>query len=304
MGEANETFRSVRLLNMLKEMDRLVLGLVPEGRLRARDPRTRQFVRGLEQRLSAYVVERAVASYEELEQDMTLGRVDVAWLPPLVYARLEHQRVAEAVVTCAGITGGYWSALVAASDSPIERLDQITGTRVAWVDPLSSAGYLVARVGLRARGIEPRTVFRSQLFAGSHAGAIEALLANHADVAATFVHVNLEGQIVSGPWDEMGLEPHRVRVLALLGAVPPDVIAVRTSVPEPTREAIATALVGMPADAELSGVVSAVFGARRFERGAAGGYTELRELLERAGRSGPHQAADAYGSTSPPSKHE
>lgn len=282
-------------------MNRLVLGLVPSDRLNARDPRTRRFMRALEERIGAMVVERNVASYEELERDMTLARIDIAWLPPMVYARLERDDVAIAMLARSVSGPAFGSALVTASSSEIKSLDQIMHSRIAWVDPLSSAGYLVARVGLRAYGFEPRTCFRQQFFAGSHAEAVNAVLAGNADVAATFVHVDASGAVVRGPWDEMGIPRERVRVLALLGAIPPDVLATRTSVPEELREKIAAAIVSMADDPELGEVIAAVFGSRRFERGSNVAYAELRDLLERAVQSGAHQQqTDAYTSTAPP----
>jgi phosphate/phosphite/phosphonate ABC transporter binding protein len=284
--------------------DRLVVGLVPEGRLRPRDPSTRRFLRSLEAKIGVPVFERNVATYEELEKDMTLAKIDVAWLPPMVYARLERDSVAVAVVSRAEPLRRVWSALVTSSGSRVRDLQQLGGTSVAWVDPLSSSGYLVARLGLRALGIEPRTIFGKQAFVGSHAAAVDAVLLGQADVAATFVHLGIEGRVERGPWDEMGVPGDRVRVLALLGEVPPDVIAARTSVPSDLRTAIASALLQMGADEDLGPVVSSVFGTRIFQRGASERYGELRELLERASRSGPYRPADAFGSTSPPSKKE
>ena len=281
-------------------MDRLVLGLVPSDRLKARDPRTRQLLRAIEEKTDAYVVERNVASYEELEQDMALARIDIAWLPPVVYARLERDAVAVALLTRAGTGRRYWSALVVPRQSPIESLPQIVGTRVAWVDPLSAAGYLVARMGLRARGIEPRMSFRQQFFAGAHTEAVSAVLEGRADVAATFVHLGDAGEVVRGPWDEIGVPADALRVLALLGEIPPDVIAARTSVPEALRDSIATAIIEMAKDPQLGAVVEALFGAREFARGAAEGHTALRLLLERSAMS--IRGADAFGSTAPPSK--
>ncbi len=282
-------------------MDRLVLGLVPSDRLRARDPRTRTLMRALEQRAGAYVVERNVASYEDLENDMTLARIDVAWLPPVVYARLENEQVAVAMLTRAGRGRSYWSALVVPKDSPIHTLPQIAGARIAWVDPLSAAGYLVARMGLRARGFEPRTMFGHQFFAGSHNEAINAVLGGRADVAATFAHLGDSGHVVRGPWEEMNIPSDRLRVLTLLGEIPADVIAARASVPEPLRASIATAILEMSQDAELGEVIKAVFGGREFERGTTEAHTALRLLLERSAMS-VRADADAYGSTAPPDK--
>ena len=253
----------------------------------------------LEEKVGAYVVERNVASYEELEQDMTLARIDIAWLPPVVYARLERDHVAAALLTRAGSGRHPWSAFIVAAGSAIQTLPQVAQKRVAWVDPLSAAGYLVARMGLRARGLEPRTIFGQQFFAGSHNEAITAVLEGRADVAATFVHLGESGYVVRGPWDEMGVPADRIRVLALLGEIPPDVIAARTSVPEPLRESLTAALLEMAQDAELGAVVAAVFGARDFERGTTEAHTALRLLLERSAMS-VRMAADAYGSTAPP----
>jgi phosphate/phosphite/phosphonate ABC transporter binding protein len=282
-------------------MDRLVLGLVPSDRLRARDPRTRQLMRAIEERTGAYVVERNVASYEELEQDMTLARIDVAWLPPVVYARLERDDVATALLARAMAGRRIWSALVVAAGSAIQSLPQLAQKRVAWVDPLSASGYLVARMGLRARRVEPRMIFGQQFFAGSHNEAVSALLEGRADVAATFVHLDESDRVVRGPWDEMGIPADRLRVIALLGEIPPDVIAARTSVPEPVREALAGAILAMAHDPELGAVVEAVFGAREFARGTTEAHAALRVLLERSAMS-MRVETDAYGSTSPPSK--
>jgi phosphate/phosphite/phosphonate ABC transporter binding protein len=280
-------------------MDRLILGLVPSDRLRARDPRTRMFMHALEDRIGALVLERNVASYEDLERDMMLARIDLAWLPPMVYARLERDGVAHAMLARQVSGPTFWSALVTTSQSKIQRLDQIIDSRIAWVDPLSSSGYLVARLGLRANGIEPRTAFRQQFFAGSHAETINALLEGSADVAATFVHLDEAGFVVRGPWDEMGIPPDRIRVLAVLGAVPPDVLAARVSVPEALRDKTARAIVSMADDPQLGEVISAVFGSRQFAAGSNVAYVQLREMLERANQSGAHHT-DAFTSTAPP----
>lgn len=135
--------------------ERLVLGLVPSARLRERDPRTRAFVHALGERTSLYLVERAVSTYEELEHEMTLGQIDVAWLPPLVFARLERDAVAVALVTRVEERDTYASVLVAKAGSGVATLEHLAGRDVAWVNPLSASGYVVPRLGLIARGVDP-----------------------------------------------------------------------------------------------------------------------------------------------------
>jgi phosphate/phosphite/phosphonate ABC transporter binding protein len=281
--------------------DRLVLGLVPSNRLRERDPRTLAFARALGERLGVYVVERNVDSYEDLEHEMTLAHIDVAWLPPLVFARLERDRVAVAVAARAHTRDGYSSVLIAAADSGIRELEQIRGKRVAWVDPLSASGYVVARLGLGERGFPPPATFAVEFFAGSHAEAVRSVFEGRADVAATFAHLGPDGRVARGSWTEIGVADDAVNVLAVLGEVPLDLVAVRADVEEETREAIGRALVEGTRDEAFGGIVEGVFGARRFELGASASYRALRELLGRA--SDPAIGwPSAFDSTSPPGK--
>jgi ABC-type phosphate/phosphonate transport system substrate-binding protein len=281
-------------------MDRLVLGLVPSDRLRARDPRTRAFTRALGDRAGVLIVERNVSTYDELEHEMTLGRIDVAWLPPIVFARLERAAVAVALATPARMSQAYWSALVAAKGSRVVGLADLDHRRVAWVDPLSASGYVVARLGLSAAGVDLRTAFAHEIFAGSHAEAMRAVLEGRADVAATFAHLDADGNLVRGAWSELGASNDEVQIVAILGEVPPDLVATHMAVPEPVSQALAGALLAMADDPAQGPMLEGIFGGRRFERGTSASYHALRDLIERASNAGIGGASDAYVSTAPP----
>lgn len=278
-------------------VDRIVLGFVPTDRLRARDARTRLFARALEERLGVYVVERNVATYDELEQAMTGGRIDLAWLPPLVFARLDRRGVATAVATVVRRGDAFWSVLVTSRASGIDRIDAelLRGRRIAWVDPLSASGHVVARLGLVARGIDPRATFSSESFAGSHAEALHATLEGRADVAATFARCDAEGRVVHGPWDEAGIRPEEVVVLGRLGEVPPDLVAASRRLTQQLLDAVGAAMVDVSKDPALEPVLQAIFGGTRFLAGTPASYSALCDLLDRSS-----DAVEAFASTSPP----
>jgi phosphonate transport system substrate-binding protein len=288
--------------------ERFVLGLVPSARLRERDPRVRAFVRALGERTGLYVVERSVSTYDELEREMTLAHIHIAWLPPLLFARLERDAVAVALATRVEDRDTYASVLVVRAESPIASLDQLARSRIAWVDPLSAAGYVVPRLGLLARGIDLRTTFAHEFFAGSHAEALRALLEDRADVIATFAHFDGTGQgdanarPVHGPWSELGVSPDALRILAVLGEIPLDLVAARASVPEDVRQTLARALVEMSTDPELGPTVEAVFGCRRLAQGASTSYEALRELLARASDPKLGWLSESFASTAPPER--
>ncbi|MGZ3477811.1 MAG: phosphate/phosphite/phosphonate ABC transporter substrate-binding protein [Polyangiales bacterium] len=52
------------------------------------------------------------------------------------------------------------------------------------MSPWSAAGYLVPREVLRASGVEPDEIFRTQTFSGSYDAVLRALLDDEADVGA------------------------------------------------------------------------------------------------------------------------
>jgi phosphate/phosphite/phosphonate ABC transporter binding protein len=278
-------------------VDRLVLGLVPTDRLRARDARTLRFTRALEDRLRLRVVERNVGTYDELEQAMTGGQIDLAWLPPLLFARLDQRAVATAVATVVRPGEAYWSVLLTSPGSEVTALDarQLLGRRIAWVDPLSASGHVVARLGLAARGIDVRQTFASEVFAGSHQEALLAALEGRVDVAATFARCDEQGRVVHGPWVEAGVAPEGVVLLGLLGEVPPDLIAACSRLPQELRDTIRAAMVDISHDASMAPSLQAIFGGTRFVGGAPASYAALCSLLDQSSGT-----LEAFASTNPP----
>ncbi len=280
-------------------LDRIVLGLVPTDRLRARDARTRLFVHALQDRLGVLVLERNVDTYDELEQAMAAGRIDLAWLPPLVFARLEQHAVATALATVVRPGDAVWSVLVTSPASGITRLvsSQLRGRRIAWVDRLSASGHIVARLGLAALGVDPQTTFAAQVFAGSHVEALHAALERRVDVAATFARCATTGGIVHGPWVEAGVASQDVLVLGLLGEVPPDLIAASNRLSPEMRRAVGAALMSVASDESLAPSLEAIFGGTKFQPGAPASYAALCQLLDHS-----MGALDAMASTSPPER--
>lgn len=284
------------------QVDRLVLGLVPHGRTRERVAHTRLFTRVLGERAGVHIVERNVSSYDELEREITLAHVDIAWVPPMVFARLERNFVVVALATRSRPSNAYTSVLLSARGSGRTTLEHLHGARIAWVDPLSASGYVVPRLGLLAQGIDPHLTFSQEIFTGSHADAVRAVLDGHADVAATYANLDEASHVGHGVWTEIGASYEDFHLVAMLGDIPPDLIAARTSVPEDLRDAILRAFLAMASEPELGDAIEAVFGGRQFERGMSSSYRALRDLLARASDAGLGGASDAYISTAPPAR--
>ncbi|MEO7092806.1 MAG: PhnD/SsuA/transferrin family substrate-binding protein, partial [Polyangiales bacterium] len=132
--------------------------------------------------LDAEVGIEVATSYGDLERRALASEAHVVWAPTSVCARLEPTARAIFKVVRHGLST-YRSALVARRDDRLT-MERLTGTRAAWVDPLSFGGYVLVADHLRRRGLDPERTFSSQTYYGSHPAALQAVADGKADVAA------------------------------------------------------------------------------------------------------------------------
>ena len=218
-------------------------------------------------------------TYEALATEVREGRVDVAWLPPIVFVRL-----ADAVTPLGSIVRGgktaYEAALVVRADSRIRTIDGLRGSRAGWVDPWSAAGFVLPRVKLALLGVDPRSVFRTETFHGSHRAAMNALEEGACDVAGTYAQADEAGNVVAGAWSEV--DGAEVRVLATFGAIPPDVIAVRAELAAESRVKVLEALRAACTEESTRKILREIFNGDELREGLASGYESLRSALDMA----------------------
>src|SRR4051812_31600549 len=79
--------------------------------------------------------------------------LDLAWAPPVIAIELESQKKMRSLLAVErrGVTS-YHSAIVVARASMLKRTSDLAGKRMAWVSPMSAAGYLVPRLYLVSKG--------------------------------------------------------------------------------------------------------------------------------------------------------
>ncbi len=251
-----------------------------------------RFARALEEAAGLDVHVFEAPTYGELAAAMARGDVDVAWLPPIPFIALERKGVAEGLVSQrrAG-RAEFHAVLVVGVGSPIQTLEELQGTRAAWVDPYSASGYVVPRIELDARGIDPRAAFSAERFFRSHSEVVRAVIEGRADVGATFGGVDAAGAVTRGAWLELP-RGDTVRVLAVLAAIPGDVIAARNDLPKRTRETVTRALVALARDRVQRVFVRDLFGSEDFRRWLPAGYDQLRDQTAVASAKGMLEAEE------------
>jgi phosphonate transport system substrate-binding protein len=214
-------------------------------------------------------------TYAALTELFVHDDIDVAWLAPaLVIESARRRAVACIIGTVRGGGADYGAGLYVRDDSAVRTLADLRGTRVGWVDPWSSAGYLFPRQLLRRAGLDPAVVFTDQLFFGSHRAVGDALARGQIDVGAMFNALSGE-PVVSTSESADVVDTKRFRELARTDPIPGDALCVSPRFPVAAREAFIARLCGNEGPS-----LAALLGGERFEKRRIEDYQRVREALE------------------------
>lgn len=143
-------------------------------------------------RLSGLPVRAQVASdYAGVVEALRSRRVDLAFVHPVGYVLANRE------AGCQILVRDIWQGKVAYTarfyvrkDSGIQRLEELRGKTVAFVDPASSSGYIYPMVLLMKKGLvkdrDPKSFFKEALFAGTHEAALRSVLTSRVAAAVSF----------------------------------------------------------------------------------------------------------------------
>lgn len=261
-----------------REVNRIRVGVaVPEAKDSGRGMRTRldMFCEALATAVRTVVVPHGFAHYRELLDGMHDGKVDLAWLPPVVALRASARgRTLPIALPVRGGVSTFSSALFSRPGSPIKTPADLIAVRVAWVDRDSAAGYLVIRAALKARGVDLDRAFASEVFVGSHDAVVHAVLSGAVDVGATFAHLDATGTRV----ENAGWGAAAAQVIAHGGPIPADVVAASIRMAVPLIRSVQRALCD-PANQDLRMATAKLFGADGFIEARAEHLDPLNHLL-------------------------
>ena len=232
---------------------------------------------------------RVALSYDELLPLFERDLVDFAWLPPISFLQLRKKSLVRTLlVNQRHGTRAFHAVLAVRSSSRHFSLDRLTGARAAWIDPQSATGYVLPRLDLAARGIDPRVTFSEERFLGSHDAASRAVLEGRSDVVGTFAEYEGD-RLTRAGFSEVGAASDW-RVVLRGRESPSDVLAVRMSVPEEVAVGVKTALSRALEGASTAKLVREVLHVDTFGVADEARYAALADAVESAQREGllPH----------------
>ncbi|PWU25649.1 MAG: hypothetical protein C5B48_00220 [Candidatus Rokuibacteriota bacterium] len=255
----------------------------------SRDPTALQeagdaFVRTVT-RLSGVPMRAQVASdYAGVVEALRSRRVDLAFVHPVGYVLANREAGCQILVrdVWQGRTA-YAARFYVRKGTGIERLEDLRGKTIAFVDPASSSGYIYPMVLLIKRGLvrdrDPKTFFKDALFAGTHDAALLSLVHGRVDAVATFDKA-----------PELHLkDPALINQLAAVGETPeiPEAgICARPGLPADAVARVKRALLSMKGP-EHAAVLKATYDIDGFAEASDRDYEPVREAMTFMGLAPP-----------------
>jgi phosphonate transport system substrate-binding protein len=130
----------------------------------------------------------------------------------------------------------YNGQIIARSDSGITEISDLSGRTFGRPDPLSTSGWIIPSITMRAEGIDPEEDLEQILDAGGHGAVVTAVYNGDVDAGATYV--DARGEIEEANPDVNDV----INVIAISEDIPNDGVQFHPSVPAELREPIVEAL--------------------------------------------------------------
>jgi phosphonate transport system substrate-binding protein len=167
----------------------LVFAVIPEENGSGVVDRWTPFVDYLSREIGTKVTLRVANDYAAVIEGQRAGNIHIAYYGPASFARARIIGVktdAFAIDVNSDGSKGYYSVFYVLAKSPYQKIEDLNGKAMAFVDPNSTSGNNMPRFVLDRMGIDPDKFFSKTVFAGSHENAVLALAQGTVDVAANW----------------------------------------------------------------------------------------------------------------------
>jgi phosphonate transport system substrate-binding protein len=229
-------------------------------------------------------------SYIAVVEAFGTKRADVAAFNTFGYILAHEKYGAEARLTVLrhGLAT-YQSQFIVKTGSPIKKLEDLNGKKIAYVEPASTSGYLLPVKTLNEKGIKPKEV----VFAGKHDNVVSMVYQGQVDAGATFYSPpfkNEKGEEEMEDARRLVLTQYpdvkeKVSILALSEPITNDPVVFRKGMPEEMKNKIADAMLAFVATPEGKEAFKAIYGITEIKKATDADYDAARAMLKAAGAS-------------------
>jgi phosphonate transport system substrate-binding protein len=167
----------------------LVFAVIPEENASGTVDRWTPFINYLSKELGVKVTLRVANDYAAVIEGQRAGNIQIGYYGPASFARARIIGVktdAFAIDVNQDGSKGYYSVFYVLAKSPYQKIEDLKGKPMGFVDPNSTSGNNMPRFVLNGMGIDPETYFSKTVFAGSHENAVLALAQGTVEVCANW----------------------------------------------------------------------------------------------------------------------
>jgi phosphonate transport system substrate-binding protein len=201
----------------------------------------------------------------------------MASLATFAYVTAADMGVAQAALVSVRNNSAFYNGqIITRADSGVKKLTDLKGKTFAAVDPLSTSGWIIPSVTLKAAGINPNTDIKV-VYAGSHPAAVTAVYNGEAAGGACFVDARTA--IQKDHPDVM----EKVVVLQVSPNIPNDGVQFHPSVSKELRDKIVKALLEIVQTDEGKKAINTAYQWTALEVHDDTFYDPFRQVLQAAG---------------------
>jgi len=161
-------------------------------------------------------------SYAAVVEAMGAGQVDVGWLATFSYVMAKEKFNVDLLLIVMRFGSPFYRGqIMVRADSKIKTLADLKGATFAYGDPASASGHLYPKALLRSKGLDPDTLFKNSIFAGSHNAVVLSLLKGRVSAGAAYDDARAA---VADSYPDVF---DQIRVIAYTSEIPNDTVSVR-----------------------------------------------------------------------------
>jgi phosphonate transport system substrate-binding protein len=170
----------------------------------------------------------------------------------------------------------YNGQIITRADSGIKKLTDLKGKTFARPDPLSTSGWIIPMLTLRAAGVDPDRDLKV-VDAGSHEGVAAAVLNGEVDGGATYVDARTRIQ------EDHPEVMEEVMVIEVSADIPNDGVQFQTSIPQELRDKIVQALLEIAETEEGKEALDVAYDWTALAEHGDDFYDPFRQVLQASG---------------------
>jgi len=156
----------------------LTFAVVPAENASGVSDRFAPYMAYLTAQLGVPVTLRVANDYAAVIEGQRAGNIQIAYYGPASYSKAYLTGVkTEPFVTTRNGSGeiGYYSVIYVKASSPYQKVEDLKGKTIGFVDPNSTSGYNAPRFYLHKMGIEVDSFFSKSIITGSHENGVIAV---------------------------------------------------------------------------------------------------------------------------------